>query len=133
MRRIAIVFVLASTACTHVRFSETNAPPRALAARPRASVEIFTLGPPQRPFKEIGMIESQTDIIPGQNPLDALREEAALHGCDGLVVTGSNDATGSDPTFGTYVLKGYRGTCVVWTEDLTASNAPAASTRGGRP
>ena len=132
MRHVPMVIsclLLASAAAgcgIDVQYVQTNTPPRAMSPRPAQQVEVFASARPKRSFQEVGLIEVQQE---GANYDDAaeiigrLREEAGLHGCDGLVMLGANDATsvsGSANQSGGFVssrtLKGYRASCIVYTD-----------------
>jgi hypothetical protein len=98
-----------------------NPSPRALEARDPAQVELFTTTKPDKPYIEVGMIETQQatafNTASSQEVFAKLREEAGRRGCDALIVMGSKDATvGHAGQYGGSVrtLEGYRGTCVVY-------------------
>jgi hypothetical protein len=105
--------------------------PHAPVSRPASAVELFTTGAPNRGFVEVGIIEVQQQRYSGAAPgeiIEKLREVAGENGCDGLVLTGPNDAvTGSK--YGDWTLKGYRGTCIVYTEGSDSNAAAAAAQR----
>ena len=84
-------------------------------------VEVFSQKAPERPFVEVYMIESQQQSgwsLDGQSEIvAAMREKAGRLGCDGLLLTGSNDATrvtGGNGSVSSHTLKGYRGVCIVY-------------------
>jgi hypothetical protein len=115
-------------------------PFRARLARPQPpracnSCQLFMAGKPNRPFVEVGMIESQqesTSEDDAQELVAKMRRFAGERGCDALVILGDNDATGVSGTqFVTvsYTLKGYRGSCLVY----TAAPAPAPAAVGCIP
>lgn len=82
------VLVVATLACVDSRFVPTNAPPRALAPRPVEEVAVFTTSLPERPYAEIGMVTAITRSGPPQakaSLIEAVRQEAAKHGCDGII------------------------------------------------
>lgn len=116
-----------------IQFVPTNPPPRQLVPRSPESVQTFDVRPPERPFVEIGMLEARrksayssadmADIVA------AMRKEAGKKGCDALVITGTADEVmGSGSTFrGTgamevTTLKGYRGSCIVFTGPAPAES-----------
>src|SRR5262245_6955719 len=79
---------------TTIKEIPQNRPPHPLSARPAATVEMFTAGPPERPYVEVSYLEAQQD--PGSDDeseviLGKLRARAASIGCDALVVNGRND------------------------------------------
>ena len=65
------------------------APPRPLAARTAAQVDVFLVTPPARAHLDLGLLQ----VIRGANEetldelLGTLRAQAAERGCDALVVT----------------------------------------------
>jgi hypothetical protein len=90
-------------------------------------VEVFSSGRPERPFVEVGIIETQQQSMYSLDKPDAvfaeLREEAGRQGCDALILLGTND--GMQVVVGQYggsgqTLKGYRATCAVY-KDATAT------------
>ncbi|WP_437636496.1 hypothetical protein [Sorangium sp. So ce854] len=109
--------------------------PHAMQPRPAQDVEVF-LSRPDRPFQEVGMVEVQQDVANHAGPnalVNELRRVAGQSGCDGLLISGPNDAVfgmGSahhgGGSFHARTLKGYRGTCLVFT-DTTPREPP----RGG--
>ncbi len=52
-----------------------------------------------------------------------LREAGGAAGCDGVVVTGGNDGVAGDK-YGSWSLKGYRGTCIVYTTAAAGPTSP---------
>lgn len=85
----ALVTALAGCATVTTSFSRTHSAPHALVARPIEQVDVLT-APPARGYIEIGMVNSR--VHPGfTNKSDAeivaaMRREAAIRGCDGLLV-----------------------------------------------
>jgi hypothetical protein len=124
MNRLLAVFALAATAaCSHVSFRDINPPPHALRARPPQSVEVFALGPPQRPFVEVGLVDADRSSWMAKEPLTALREAAGERGCDGIVLTGEQSQL---VAAGRYVerLDSAKAVCIVWRD---AEDAPVAA------
>jgi hypothetical protein len=116
---LALLSAVALAACgSRVDFIKLNRPPSALHARPADRVELFTMGPPVRPYVELGLIEGHRKSLSREDASEtllAMREEAGRRGCDALVVTGGADVVRSDPfTKDVETLKGYRGTCLVY-------------------
>lgn len=114
-------------------FIPTGDPALAREPRPPEQVEVFTAGPPARPFAELGMLEAQQSadyphLDPPEDLLAQMRREAGQRGCDGLVITGPNDAVVTvtkDEKDSVRTLKGFRGTCIVFTD--TPSGTPGAA------
>jgi len=110
----AFALLVATSACTHANFRSTNAPPRDLSERSPESVEMYTASVPERPFVEVGLIETQTaGFFWNQDPFEKLRQTAAEAGCDAVVLLGTNDLLIQDHHYLSN-LKGFRGTCIVW-------------------
>lgn len=123
-RSFSLLFLgVALTACgTSVEYVPLNASPRPLTARSPQSVAIYMTSVPDRPYVEIGTIESQQReySFDGAGDIyEKMREEAGRQGCDGLVILGANDATvvsGHANSIGSKSLKGYRASCIVYTD-----------------
>ncbi len=104
--------MMLAAGCAGVRtdWVPLSPPPHNVAPRPDEDVEIFTAGAPRRPYVEVGILEIQADRYDGTGPtevLHMLRDEAAMRGCDGVVIIGQ------DSTTSRYRI-GYRGTCIVY-------------------
>ncbi len=123
----ACILVSSMSACgTKVSFTPTNIPPHPMTARPIQSVQVFTTAVPNQPYVEVGVIEARQASAyssGGQTKiLNAMRTQAAQYGCDGLVINGTaNSVEGSGSTSNgsgsssVRTLKGFRGTCIVFT------------------
>lgn len=99
-------------------FVATNAPPRAMSARPVAEVAVLEGEPPAYPHVEVGIVEVLGGDGWGAAERAALRDElrrrAAERGCDAVVVLGEIDwiyVVESSSSAAT--RHGYRGVCVV--------------------
>ncbi len=96
------------TACgVDVAYTQTNAPPHPMAARPPASVEVYRLAPSYRRFVETGTLDATGYWGGGTEHADQLlRQKAAEIGCDALVIQG-------------YVQGGarYRAICLAYPPD----------------
>lgn len=125
----AVALLVATSACTHANFRSTNAPPRDLTERSPESVEMYTASIPERPFVEVGMIETQTaGFFWNQDPFEKLRQTAAEAGCDAVVLLGTNDLLIQD-RHSLSNLKGFRGTCIVWRDGGLSAQAGRAAPR----
>ena len=120
---------------TALNYIPTSEPPRPLYVRSADKVEIFMTKAPNRPFVEIGMIESQqqeASLDNEQQVIAKMRQFAGERGCDALVIFSSNDATvtsGGPSYTSSNTLKGYRGSCLVYTgSEPGAAATPAAAT-----
>jgi hypothetical protein len=112
-----------------------NPAPHPMAARPPASVEVFTAGAPTRPHVDVAMLEvrQQTgwSLADTGDMIARLRDDAAAMGCDGLVITGSNNHVEDR---GSTTLHGFFGTCIAYSDlSPAAALAPAASGTPGSP
>jgi len=136
--------VLALAGCgIDVQYIPMNTPPHAMTPRPASQVEMFAGSRPKRPFVEVGAIEVQQEKYnnaSAEEIVAALRDQAGERGCDGLLLIGANDATdvsGSADRSGGWVssktLKGYRATCVVYTQAAVAQTAPPPCTPDPAP
>lgn len=136
-RRLApLLFSLALGCGVNVNYVPLNKPPRPMSPRAPESVDLYTTSRPARPHVDVGMIEAQQESAYSQaSPAEIvanMRASAAGAGCDGLVLMGGNDTvvgggsvqsgTGSSWTA---TLKGYRGTCIVYTREVAAPLAAA--------
>jgi hypothetical protein len=130
-RLISLLFVAACG--TTITAIPTNRPLRAMTPRDPMSVEMFTSGLPPRPYVEVAYLEAQqeSDMSFDRAPtvMTKMREEAAKIGCDGLIIGGANDAVVGSTFRGngsTTTLRGYRGTCVQWSDAPDAQAAVPA-------
>lgn len=138
-RGLFFVVALCNTACgsTTLNYIETRQPPGRLHQRSPERVEIFMTGKPDRPFVEIGLIESQQGGADGVKAVIAkMRRFAGERGCDALVIFAGNDATvtsgGKDFTV-SETLRGYRGSCLVYTASPAAPPPPPLAATGCIP
>jgi hypothetical protein len=120
--RIFSLLLLAACGST-IHATEINPPPGPLAARPAATVEVFTSGPPARPHMDLAYFEAQQDsefsTDDTRDFIVKMREAAARRGCDGLVIGAiTHEVHGAifdarQPTS----QKGLTATCIVYTAD----------------
>lgn len=108
----------------------TNAPPRRLTQRPLHEVEVYTASLPSRPFVEIAVIQARNTGAYGAAALPGLvadmRHEAALAGCDALLVYGdTNPLATAAPPRQNPVTSGLWGACVVYGFPVPVAPAPA--------
>lgn len=117
---LLLSWLFAFSGCgTALSYIPTREAPRPLAAHPMLDVDIFVTGKPDRPYVELGIIESQQEqasVDTEQTLMTKMREFAGERGCDGLVIFASNDVTTGGRAAAGRILKGYRGTCIVYTE-----------------
>lgn len=99
-------------------------------ARTPESVELFTAGPPTRPYVEHGIIEGSQDTHLSADGtaeiLASMRAMAGKCGCDALVLAGSANRDGIDFDGNVRTVQGLRGTCIVWSTgaDTRSKDAP---------
>jgi len=124
---------LSLAACVRVDYIPLNDPPHAMVPRDPGQVQVFQTEKPTRPYAEVATIEKQSGSTSPETIMEKMREEAGKRGCDGLILTGNNDATITTGSFNrrggsinTQELKGYRGMCIVYTGPEPVPAAPAA-------
>jgi hypothetical protein len=101
-------------------------------ARSARSVRVFASGPPQRPYRDVALLEAeQTHSLNEQGTkvmLDRLRERAGQLGCDGIVLGGFTERDGAPPGSGYYFLDPgattLRATCIVYRDAPRARVEP---------
>lgn len=81
-------------------------------------MEVFTAGKPSRPFVEVAFLLAQQESTWSSDDqsalLQKLRARAGELGCDGLVVTGQNNAVVGGGDSPVTTLKGFQATCIVF-------------------
>ena len=119
---IVLSMALLSAACaarSPVDYAPTNTPPRSPIPRSADQVTILRADAIERPFTEIGLLESLHDQdTPAQTMDRSLRERAAIIGCDAVVLLGDNEwiyrVVESGSTLTTRRRQGYRAVCIVY-------------------
>lgn len=113
-------WAVAACGGTWKEFTPTNEPPYELLPRPADSVEIFTAGPPDRPYIELGMVSVQQadEFTQGgrERLLRDLRKVAGSHGCDAVVIRERTAEVAPDrfaPDV-THTNEGFWGTCILY-------------------
>ena len=108
-----------------------NPAPRPMQARPPETVEIFSSGPPRRPYVDVAYleVEQETTMSFDNTPefINHLRHQAARMGCDGVVlggVTNSADVTTSVVLEVNASRKGITATCIVYRPEGMAAGSP---------
>lgn len=120
-----VCLLLAAVAChTTTQFVPTNTAPRPMHARAPQTVQVISSGAPDRPFVEVGIIESQQSsrysVDEMSDIIASMRSKAARIGCDALLIQGQNDTEAGTSrglfkgTTDTHTLKGYRGLCLMY-------------------
>lgn len=117
--RTYLLLVLVAAGCgTTMSQTQINPAPHAMAARPAASVEIISSGPPTRPHVDVALLQAQQEAYSLDNNADMiakLREQAARLGCDALVIKGPDNGSYGDRD-NTWTLHGYFATCIAYTD-----------------
>ena len=101
MRRFSF-FALLFVACgSGATFTPTNPPPHTPEVKPPATVQFYSTDAPFRDYVEIGELKADSSLG-GTAAMNALREEAARRGCDGVMLKKREDG------------KGVAGTCLMF-------------------
>ena len=130
IRWVALVITVTSGACAPSSLETTplNAPPRALAARPPSSVEVFSSTPPARPHVDVALLTATQSNLDGDtsSAVQKLLERAAQLGCDALYISSATARAGNPDVFdpGSH---GLLGTCIAYTGPAPVP-APVANT-----
>jgi hypothetical protein len=137
VRNSGILFALlaagTSIGCgTSLNYIPTGERPHTLFVLRPEQVEIFMTGKPDRPFVEIGMIESQQEQYSQDDAaavIAKMRAFAGKRGCNALAIFSGNDAViGAGGRSPVTTLNGYRGSCLVY-----VSGPPTAAAAWGAP
>jgi hypothetical protein len=113
MRFIAIALVCGACS-TSTSFTATNPSPRQLSPRAADSVELYTTTLPTREYVEVGIVGATPNVaMDDASVLVALRAKAAAHGCDAVIVNGSNKIASLDGNAVTERTR-FRGACIVY-------------------
>lgn len=125
----ASALVLALAACgTTSRFTPTNPSPHALQPKPAEAVHVYTSGPPQIAYVEVGIIQSRqssefsSDKMP--EVIQKMRAEAGRQGCDGVIINGPNNEIRNSfwlEQDDVHTLEGFWGACIVYGDYATAA------------
>lgn len=122
--KTSLAVMLLSVGCgTTIAVTQINPPPRPLRARPPETVELFTSGPPLRPYVDVAYLEaeqaSHLSVHGTREFFDHLRARGAAIGCDALVIGGkTNRATVSIDLKTPANISGVTATCIVYTGPL---------------
>lgn len=144
MRNSGTLFALlaagTSIGCgTSLNYIPTAERPHTLHVHQPEQVEIFMTGKPDRPFVEIGLIESLQEEHSQDDSraiIAKMRAFAGQRGCDGLVIFSGNDSVvGAGGHSSVNTLKGYRGSCLVYVSGppTAAAARPAPGAVAGQP
>ncbi len=127
-RSFTLIAFLAAGCGTAISTTTINPAPRPLRPRPAETVQIFSSGPPQRPYIDVALLEAEqeTGFSFDNTPemLSHLRVRAAQMGCDGIVlggVTHAGDVVASVATDASASKKGITATCIVYPPQALAT------------
>jgi hypothetical protein len=116
-----LLLVLALAGCgTTVTAHMINPPPQPMRPRPPETVQLFTSGPPLRPYVDVAYLEadqqSEMSFDDTSEFLTKLRERAGAMGCDAVVIgSPKNKAVGSILSdSGRANVNGLTATCIVY-------------------
>jgi len=110
---------------TYTSFTPINSPPHELTSRPSCQIEVFSSGPPSRPYVDVAVIEvEQTHSFNEQGAalmIRRIRAQAGAIGCDAVVLGGITDHNGAQPGTGLYLLDPgstkQTATCIVYKDN----------------
>jgi len=128
LNRLTLWVVASAAGCgTSIQATMINSAPHAMRPRSLASVEIFSSGPPRRPYVDVAYLEAEQQSSYSFDDtadfLARLREQAARMGCDGVVigsVTHAADPVASVTANVNTSRKGLTATCIVYLPDAAA-------------
>ncbi|MCA9563287.1 MAG: hypothetical protein KC561_07350 [Myxococcales bacterium] len=130
MKAILTVLLLTLTGCaTQVSYVPTNSPPRPMVARSPQSVDVFTSGVPDRPFSEVGLLNAREGAADDYGQMvAALREAAGQYGCDGVIITGTeNEVSTNWYNDDVESRLNLYGTCIVYLDQSEPVAQPVSS------
>lgn len=128
LNRIVLGVVLVAGCGTAIQSTMINPAPHPMQSRPPETVEIYSSGPPQRPYIDVAYLEAeQQSAYSGDDTaqfIRHLRERAAAMGCDGVVLGGVTHA--AEPNTDLHLSrKGLTATCVMFLPETMAATPPA--------
>jgi hypothetical protein len=131
-RTITLIALFTAGCGTAISTTLINPAPRPMSARPPETVEIFSSGPPQRPYVDVAFLEAEQEshLSVDNTPefINHLRVRAAAMGCDGVVlggVTHAADVAASVAADVNASKKGITATCIVYLAESVAAAPPA--------
>lgn len=132
---IGLALALVGVGCgTTVNFAPTNRPLRVMHARPVSEVRVFSSAIPQERYLDVGILQarqsSQVSTAGFADLIEALRNEAAQIGCDGIIIHGPDNTTELSGSGRTSVqIDGYSATCIVFDKTESPMFATAHAQR----
>jgi hypothetical protein len=135
LNRVVIVVVALAEGCgTSLRATMINPAPHAMQPRPPQTVEMFSSGPPHRPYIDVAYLEAEQEAsysLDGTSDFIAqLHERAAQMGCNGVVlggVTNAPDAVASVTANINASRKGTTAICIMYLPEAVAAKPPPAA------
>ncbi len=122
---------LAAGCGTAIQTTVINRAPHPMAPRPIESVELFSAGPPARPHIDVAYFEAEAESGASFDGtpefITKLRNNAAAHGCDGLVLGTSTNHSDGGGRYATNI-HGITATCIVYTAPPDWNAAPPVAT-----
>lgn len=117
------IATLALLACgTTTKYTPTNPSPSQMVPKAADAVHVFTTAKPDRPFVEVGILQSrQASIISVHDMPDIIqhmRAEAGSIGCDAVLIHGVDNKTTTQVNHlgkAIETLEGFWGACLVYT------------------
>lgn len=125
---ITIMLVLAGGCGTVSGFMPLNPPPHELRPRQPSEVEMFTSSKPDRRYVEVGLVTAAiSSTYSGADTfevMNAVRAEAAKHGCEAVIIQDEQKVASGTATHGTYASAvnvsertgGFRAVCIVYND-----------------
>jgi len=127
-RKLSLIALFVTGCGTAVATTVINPSPRRMTSRPPETVEIFSSGPPRRPYVDVAFLEAEQETSMSSDHtaefIIHLRLRAAEMGCDGLVlggVTHSADVVTSVLADVNSSKKGITATCIVYLPPAVAA------------
>ncbi len=114
-----------SGCATSVSFTLTNPSPRPLTSRAVGEVRVFEQRP-DRSYVEVGRLHAEKSSTFGTDVaelVEALKQEAAARGCEGLLLGEYSEVSRDN-----ILLASYRAACIVFVD---GSDEPVSTTNSG--
>ena len=120
MVSLAIALLFLGGCGTQISYVATNPPPQDLTPTVAESVEVYTTGVPAQSYVEIGIMEAREGVFDDMpSMIAAMREEAAAHGCDALVITESAEVVETNYEGNVDTRRQFHGACVVYVDAVS--------------
>lgn len=117
------IAALSLLACgTTTKYTPTNPSPVQMTPKPAEAVHVYTSSAPDRPFTEVGILQSRqsSTVSTHEMPeiIQEMRGEAGRIGCDAVIINGIDSKTTTHVRKegqSTETLEGFWGACIVYT------------------